>query len=40
MVIRVAWLQFAGRIKIAGGVLAALALVIGYVIAKREPPEG
>jgi hypothetical protein len=40
LVVRVAWLRFGGQIKIAGGVLAALVLVLGYLIAKREPPEG
>jgi hypothetical protein len=40
LVVRVAWMRFGRQIKIAGGVLAALVLVGGYLIASREPPEG
>jgi len=39
-VVRVAWLRFGGQIKLAGGVIAALALLLGYLIARRQPPEG
>jgi hypothetical protein len=39
-VVRLAWFRFGGQIKLAGGVLAALTVVVGYLIAKREPPEG
>ena len=34
------WLRFASQIKVAGGVLAVLTLLLGYAIAKRQPPEG
>jgi hypothetical protein len=40
IVVRVAWLRFGRQIKIAGGVLAVLTVAVGYLIAKREPPEG
>ena len=40
IVVRLAWLRFGRQIKIAGGVFAVLVVVAGYLIAKREPPEG
>ena len=40
LVVRVAWLRFGGQIKLVGGVIAALALLLGYLIARRQPPEG
>jgi len=40
LVVRVAWLRFGGQIKLAGGVIAALALLLGYLISRRQPPEG
>jgi hypothetical protein len=40
LVVRVAWLRFGTQIKVAGGVLAVLTLLLGYAIAKRQPPEG
>ena len=40
LVVRLAWTRFGGQIKIAGGVFAVFALVLGYVIARRDPPEG
>ena len=40
IVVRLAWLRFGTQIKVAGGVFAALVLVGGYLIAKRQPPEG
>jgi len=40
LVVRIAWLRFGGQIKLAGGVIAALALLLGYLIARRQPPEG
>ena len=40
LVVRLAWMRFGRQIKIAGGVLATLVLIGGYLIARREPPEG
>ena len=40
LVVRLAWLRFGRQIKLAGGLFAALVIVAGYLIAKREPPEG
>ena len=40
IVVRLAWLRFSRQIKIAGGVVAVLVAVAGYLIATREPPEG
>ena len=39
-VVGLAWLRFGRQIKIAGGVFAGLTIVGGYLIARREPPEG
>ena len=40
IVVRAILWRFQSQLKIAGGVFAAVVLVAGYVIAKREPPEG
>ena len=40
LVVRFAWVRFGTQIKVAGGVFAVLTLLLGYAIAKREPPEG
>jgi len=39
-VVRLAWLRFGRQIKLAGGVLAVLVLAGGYLLARRQPPEG
>jgi hypothetical protein len=39
-VVRLVWFRFSGALKLGGGALAVLALIGGYLIAKREPPEG
>ncbi len=39
-IVRLAWFRFGRQLKLAGGVLAGLTIVAGYLIAKREPPEG
>jgi hypothetical protein len=39
-IVRLIWLRFSGGLKVAGGVLAVVAVLAGYLIAKREPPEG
>lgn len=40
LVVRLAWARFGGQLKIAGGVLALAVLAGGYLLAKRQPPEG
>jgi hypothetical protein len=40
LIVRLVWLQYGRQVKVAGGVFAALALVAGVLLAKREPPEG
>lgn len=40
LVVRLAWLRFGRQIKLAGGVLAVLVLAGGYLLARRQPPEG
>jgi hypothetical protein len=40
LVVRAAWFQFGHRIKVAGAVAAVVALAGGFLIARREPPEG
>ena len=40
IVVRALLWRFQSQLKIAGGVFGVLLLVAGYVIAKREPPEG
>lgn len=40
IVVRLAWLRFGRQIKIAGGVFAVLAFAIGYLLSRRQPPEG
>jgi hypothetical protein len=41
LVIHAAWLIYGRRIRLAGaGVVAALALAGGFLVARRQPPEG
>jgi hypothetical protein len=40
LVVRTLWWRFRSELKIAGGVLAALVVVAGFLAAKRQPPEG
>ena len=40
LVVRFAWARYGRQITIAGALLGALVVAAGYVIAKREPPEG
>ncbi len=40
IVVSAMWWRFRSQIKIAGGVMAALVVVAGFLAAKREPPEG
>ena len=39
-VMRLVWFRFGSQLKIAGGVLAVIAAAVGYLLARREPPEG
>lgn len=40
LVVRLVWIRYGREIKIAAGVGVAAALAGGYLLAKREPPEG
>jgi hypothetical protein len=40
VVVRLAWMRFGRQIKIAGGAFAVLALATGYLLSRRQPPEG
>jgi hypothetical protein len=40
LVVRLAWARFGRQITIAGAILSALVIGIGFVLAKRTPPEG
>lgn len=40
LVVRLAWARFGGQVKVAGGVLAVLAVIAVYLLGRREPPEG
>ena len=40
IVVRLAWNRFGGQVKVAGAVVAVLAVAAGYLLATREPPEG
>ena len=39
-VIRAVWWRFGGQIRLASAAFALLAVVGGYLIAQRRPPEG
>ena len=39
-VVRFAWTRYGRQITIAGAVFGALVLALGFVLAKRQPPEG
>jgi hypothetical protein len=40
LVVRFAWARYGRQITIAGAVIGALVLAGGFVLAKRQPPEG
>lgn len=40
LVVRMAWFRFGRQIKVAGGATLLLALLLGYLVARRSPPEG
>jgi preprotein translocase subunit Sss1 len=39
-VVRLAWWRFGTQMKIAGAVGLLAVGLLGYLVAKREPPEG
>ncbi len=40
LVVRFAWARYGRQITIAGAVFGGLVLALGFVLAKRQPPEG
>ena len=40
LVVKLAWARYGRQITIAGAVFGALILGAGFVLAKRQPPEG
>lgn len=40
LVVRLAWWRFGRQLQIAGAVAVALVAAGGYLLARREPPEG
>ena len=40
IMVRIWWVRFGRQLKVAGGVLTVAVIAGGYLIAKREPPEG
>jgi hypothetical protein len=40
IMVRIWLVRFGRQLKIAGGVLAIAAIAGGYLVAKRQPPEG
>jgi hypothetical protein len=40
LVVRFVWARFGRQIRIAAGVGAVLFAAAGYLIARRQPPEG
>jgi hypothetical protein len=40
LVVRIAWMRYGRQIKLAGAAAVALGVVAGFVLARRQPPEG
>jgi hypothetical protein len=40
LVVRIAWLRYGRQIKLAAAGAAVLGVAAGFVLAKRQPPEG
>lgn len=40
IVVRLAWWRFGRQIRIAGALALGLVLAGGYLLSRREPPEG
>ena len=39
-IVGLVWLRFGSRLKLAGGVFALAVLAGGWLVARRQPPEG
>ena len=39
-ILRLAWWRFGRQLKLAGGVFALAVLAGGWLVARRQPPEG
>ena len=39
-ILHLVWLRFGNRLKLAGSVFALAVLAGGWLVARREPPEG
>jgi hypothetical protein len=40
LIVRIAWFQYGRQIKLAAGAALALGVAAGFVLARRQPPEG
>ena len=40
LVVRTLWWRFQREVRIAGGMVAAMIVVAGFLAARRTPPEG
>jgi hypothetical protein len=40
LVVRVAWMRYGRQIKMTAAGFAAVGLVAGYALSRRQPPEG
>jgi hypothetical protein len=40
LVVQMAWMRYGRQIKLAAGATLALGVVAGFVLARRQPPEG
>lgn len=40
LVVRLAWMRFGRQIQAAGALAVVLALAAGYLLSRRQPPEG
>ena len=40
LIVKIAWIQYGRRIRIAGGITAALLAGTVYLLSRKSPPEG
>jgi hypothetical protein len=40
LVVRIAWMRYGRQIKLAAAAALGLGAVVGFVLARRQPPEG